>query len=103
MLECQHGTANNAGPSRDDGANGSGAVGGDDNDDDNDVGKDDDTLILSSDEEEMRQQRARKFNVGSDDDEDKIRIRQEILFKDGLTVYNNKHKLSKAFDRLGGG
>ena len=26
--------------------------------------------------------------------------KKEILFKDGMTVYNNKHKLSKAFDRL---
>ena len=32
-LECQVGTANNASPSRDDGAYGSGAVGGDDDDD----------------------------------------------------------------------
>ena len=36
-MESQFGRANNAGPSRDDGAYGSGLVGGDD--DDNDVGK----------------------------------------------------------------
>ena len=44
----EFGTADNAVPSRNDGAYGNDAVGGDDNGDDaDDVGKDDDTLILA--------------------------------------------------------
>ena len=65
VLEWQIGTADNAGPSRNDGAYGSGAAGGDDNDDSKN-----DTFILSSDDKVKRRQRARKFNVGSDDDEE---------------------------------
>ena len=88
-LECPLGTANNAGPSRDDGMYGSGAVGG--NDDDYDVSKDDDTLILSSDDEEMRRQRAGKFNVGSDDDEE-----EDDDISTAVTVALSQHSSSSS-------